>query len=80
MVKILINCSLPQKEDDFLGLVKEFFPNLYDVKYLMTVCNSLKGGLQEVAEQVDVSYKFFAYLLDIGDLQVGCFLENQITK
>ena len=31
-----------------------YFPALYDIKYLMKSCKTLKGGLQEVADELQV--------------------------
>lgn len=45
---------LPDTESDFFELVKIFFPTIYDVKYLMKSCKNLKGGLEEVAKQLEV--------------------------
>lgn len=55
MLKILTNSNLPAEEVDFFELLSIYFPNIYDVKYLMKSCKNLKGGLQEVAEQLEVS-------------------------
>ena len=57
MLKILTSQPLPNDEQDFFELVKIYFPNIYDVKYLMKSCKNLKGGLQEVADQLEVSSK-----------------------
>jgi hypothetical protein len=46
---------LPDTENDFFELVKIFFPTIYDVKYLMKSCKNLKGGLEEVAKQLEVN-------------------------
>ncbi len=54
LVRLLTNCKLPDKEKDFFELLSIFFPKLYDVKYLMKSCKSLKGGLQEVADSLEV--------------------------
>jgi len=54
MLKILTSQPLPHEEHDFFDLVKIYFPNIYDVKYLMKSCKNLKGGLQEVADQLEV--------------------------
>ena len=55
MLKLLTCVRLPPEEQDFFELLKIFFPNIYDVKYLMKSCKNLKGGLQEVADQLEVS-------------------------
>ncbi|KAK3576430.1 hypothetical protein CHS0354_025191 [Potamilus streckersoni] len=54
MLKILTNTTLPTEEEEFFSLIKLYFPNIYDVKYLMKSCKNLKGGLQEVAEQLEI--------------------------
>ncbi|XP_053486721.1 CCR4-NOT transcription complex subunit 7 isoform X3 [Ictalurus furcatus] len=54
LIKILSNSKLPEEEVDFFEILRLFFPIIYDVKYLMKSCKNLKGGLQEVAEQLDL--------------------------
>ena len=54
LLNILTNQNLPMSEADFFESLKSFFPNVYDVKYLMKSCKSLKGGLQEVANELEV--------------------------
>ena len=55
LLKVLTDSNLPIDEEEFFTLMKIYFPNIYDVKYLMKSCKNLKGGLQEVAEQLEVS-------------------------
>lgn len=61
LLKVLTAQNLPSEESEFFDLLKLYFPNIYDVKYLMKSCKSLKGGLQEVAELLEVCCftKFF---------------------
>lgn len=54
LLKILTNHHLPQEESEFFELLRIYFPNIYDVKYLMKSCKNLKGGLQEVADQLEL--------------------------
>ncbi|XP_063221053.1 CCR4-NOT transcription complex subunit 7-like [Bacillus rossius redtenbacheri] len=54
LVKLLTDQDLPQDEGEFFELLRLYFPNIYDLKYLMKSCKNLKGGLQEVAEQLDL--------------------------
>jgi len=54
LIKILTDQKLPDEESEFFELLKIFFPTVYDVKYLMKSCKNLKGGLQEVAEQLEL--------------------------
>jgi len=54
LLKILTNECLPAEESDFFELLFLYFPKIYDVKYLMKSCKSLKGGLQEVSELLEL--------------------------
>ena len=39
--------KLPESETEFLEILKIYFPNLYDIKYLLqSLDNHLMGGLQ----------------------------------
>ena len=55
MMKVMTGMSLPTSEQEFFELLHIYFSNIYDVKYLMKSCKSLKGGLQEVSDQLEVS-------------------------
>ena len=46
---------LPPSEADFFDLLKLFVPTVYDIKYLMKFCNNLHGGLNKLAETLDVA-------------------------
>ncbi|XP_071540400.1 CCR4-NOT transcription complex subunit 7 [Panulirus ornatus] len=54
LLKLLTDQNLPPEESDFFELLRLYFPSIYDVKYLMKSCKNLKGGLQEVAEQLEL--------------------------
>ena len=54
LIKLLTNKDLPNTEVEFLEYLKLFFPNVFDIKYLMKSCRNLKGGLEEVARQLEV--------------------------
>ena len=54
MLKVLTSTAMPLLEQEFFDLLKIYCPNIYDVKYLMKSCKTLKGGLQEVADQLEV--------------------------
>ncbi|RMZ93004.1 CCR4-NOT transcription complex subunit 7 isoform X2 [Brachionus plicatilis] len=54
MIKLLTNRDLPGTEVEFLELLKIYFPNVFDIKYLMKSCRNLKGGLEEVARQLEI--------------------------
>ena len=54
-MKVLTGEDLPETENGFFELMSFYFSRVYDVKYLMKSCKNLKGGLQDVADQLDVS-------------------------
>jgi len=54
LLKILMHQRLPKEENGFFELLRIFFPHVYDIKYLMKSCKNLKGGLQEVADQLEI--------------------------
>nr|XP_050051750.1 CCR4-NOT transcription complex subunit 7-like [Dermacentor andersoni] len=54
LLKVLTGENLPADENDFFELLQLYFPCIYDVKYLMKSCRSLRGGLQEVAGQLQL--------------------------
>ncbi|PVV02835.1 hypothetical protein BB560_002701 [Smittium megazygosporum] len=58
LLKILTMSNLPDNEQKFFSLLKTFFPNTYDIKYLMRSCKTQpnkRGGLQDVADELNVS-------------------------
>lgn len=55
-VKLLTAESLPTTEDKFFALLRIWFPTVYDLKFLMRATKVLKGGLQEVADDLGVRY------------------------
>lgn len=53
-VKLLTGESLPTTEDAFFSLLTTWFPTVYDIKFLMRASKVLKGGLQDVADDLGV--------------------------
>ncbi|KAL9710923.1 CCR4-NOT core DEDD RNase subunit [Leucoagaricus gongylophorus] len=53
-IKLLTAESLPTTEDDFFSLLRTWFPTVYDIKFLMRSCKQLRGGLQDVADDLGV--------------------------
>lgn len=45
---------MPKKQSAFFDMVRVFFPCIYDIKYMMKSCRNLKGGLQELADDLEV--------------------------
>ncbi|ORX65850.1 CAF1-domain-containing protein [Linderina pennispora] len=54
LLKLLTCNALPEDEDGFFELLHTFFPGIYDIKYMMRSCRTLKGGLQDVADDLEV--------------------------
>lgn len=54
LLKLLTCRSLPDTQAGFFDLIKIYFPMVYDIKHLMKFCNSLHGGLNKLAELLDV--------------------------
>lgn len=54
LVKLLTAVSLPTSEDVFFESLRTWFPHCYDIKFMMRACKSLKGGLQDVADDLGV--------------------------
>uniref|UniRef100_A0A336KBA5 poly(A)-specific ribonuclease n=1 Tax=Culicoides sonorensis TaxID=179676 RepID=A0A336KBA5_CULSO len=54
LLKLLRDQNLPAEESEFFENLRIYFPTIYDVKYLMKSCKNLKGGLQEVADQLEL--------------------------
>lgn len=55
LLKTLTCQPLPPTEGDFFEVLHIFFPNVYDIKYLMKFCDNMHGGLNKLAELLDVS-------------------------
>lgn len=54
LLKVLTCAAMPADEDVFFREMKTFFPFVYDIKFLMRSCKTLKGGLQDVADDLGV--------------------------
>ena len=54
LIKLLTCSPLPAEEPRFFELLHTYFPAIYDIKYMMVSCDGLKGGLQKLAEDLNV--------------------------
>lgn len=54
LLKLLTCQPLPGEEAKFFDLLRTYFPCVYDVKYLVKSCESLNGGLQRIADILQV--------------------------
>ncbi|CAG8603460.1 2348_t:CDS:2, partial [Ambispora leptoticha] len=55
LLKVLTCSPLPAEESKFFDQLKMYFPCIYDIKYLMKSIKNLKGGLQDIADDLQVS-------------------------
>ncbi|KAJ3756509.1 ribonuclease H-like domain-containing protein [Lentinula raphanica] len=53
-VKLLTAESLPTTEDSFFELLRIWFPTVYDIKFMMRATKAMKGGLQDLADDLGV--------------------------
>ncbi|ONK61275.1 uncharacterized protein A4U43_C08F28010 [Asparagus officinalis] len=53
-------------------LIKVYFPTIYDIKHLMTFCNSLHGGLNKLAELLDVERVGICHQAGSDSLLTSC--------
>ncbi|CAO2825881.1 probable CCR4-associated factor 1 homolog 7 [Amaranthus tricolor] len=54
LLKMLTCVELPETQAGFFNLIHIYFPMVYDIKHLMKFCNSLHGGLNKLAELLEV--------------------------
>jgi len=54
LMKVLTCKPLPAEESEFFESVRTYFPCIYDIKYMMKSCKNLKGGLNDLAEDLKV--------------------------
>jgi CCR4-NOT transcription complex subunit 7/8 len=52
LLKLLTALPLPADEQQFFALMRQYFPVSFDVRQLMTVNDSLRGGLQRLADDL----------------------------
>lgn len=55
LLKILTNLPLPETELKFFDTLKTYFPNYYDIRYLVRLYDHYRGSLQRLANELDVS-------------------------
>jgi len=54
LLKVLTCKPLPAEESEFFDAVRTYFPCIYDQKFLMKSCKNLKGGLNDLADDLKV--------------------------
>lgn len=54
LLKALTGHNLPETQAGFFQLMETFFPVVFDIKHLMKYCPNLYGGLNKLAETLEV--------------------------
>lgn len=54
LLKLLTCKNLPDTQSGFFNMINMYFPIVYDIKHMMKFCNSLHGGLNKLAELLEV--------------------------
>ena len=54
LLKALTGDNLPNTSEKFLELLKTYFPNAYDIKYLINENEVYKGGLNKIAKELNI--------------------------
>ena len=57
LLKLLIGDYLPNNANEFLDLMKLYFPYTYDIKYLINGNEIYKGGLSKIAKELNIERK-----------------------
>jgi CCR4-NOT transcription complex subunit 7/8 len=56
LLKLLTGTNLSDTICGFFDLIKIYFPVIYGIKHLMRFCNNLHGGLNKLAELLQVAW------------------------
>ncbi|CAI9754145.1 unnamed protein product [Fraxinus pennsylvanica] len=72
LLKLLTCKKLPDTQEGFFKLINMYFPKLYDIKHLMKFCNSLHGGLNKLAELLEVERVGISHQAGSDSLLTAC--------
>jgi len=72
LLKLLTRRNLPDTQEGFFDLINTYFPVVYDVKHLMKFCNSLHGGLNKLAELLEVERVGICHQAGSDSLLTSC--------
>lgn len=53
LLKLLTTQELPTEEKQFFDTLKLYFPTIYDIKYMTSLCDGHFGGLQKLADALN---------------------------
>lgn len=81
-MRTLTGAPLPLTEDEFFSLLTVWFPNIFDIKYIIRQCKpSMKGGLQELAQEMGVGNTVCRLpFLQKGDLLILCISPRTASR
>ena len=57
LLRLLTGDILPDNTNEFLELLKIYFPNAYDIKYLIKENDLYKGGLVKISKELNIERK-----------------------
>ncbi|KAA8541984.1 hypothetical protein F0562_023136 [Nyssa sinensis] len=72
LLKLLTCQNLPDTQAGFFALISMYFPTIYDIKHLMKFCNSLHGGLNKLAELLEVERVGVCHQASSDSLLTAC--------
>ncbi|KAH0920481.1 hypothetical protein HID58_028141, partial [Brassica napus] len=72
LLKLLTCQNLPDSQTSFFELINVYFPTVYDIKHLMKFCNSLHGGLNKLAELLEVERVGICHQAGSDSLLTSC--------
>lgn len=72
LLKLLTCQNLPDTQVGFFNLINMYFPTVYDIKHLMKFCNSLHGGLNKLAELLEVERVGICHQAGSDSLLTSC--------
>ncbi|XP_018439634.1 probable CCR4-associated factor 1 homolog 7 [Raphanus sativus] len=72
LLKLLTCQDLPETQGGFFEMIRVYFPRVYDIKHLMKFCNSLHGGLNKLAELLEVERVGICHQAGSDSLLTSC--------
>ncbi|KAL1221209.1 putative CCR4-associated factor 1 [Cardamine amara subsp. amara] len=72
LLKLLTCLDLPDTQTKFFERISLYFPRVYDIKHLMKFCNSLHGGLNKLAELLEVERVGICHQAGSDSLLTSC--------
>lgn len=72
LLKLLTCRNLPETPAGFFNLLSTYFPVVYDIKHLMKFCNSLHGGLNKLAELLELERVGICHQAGSDSLLTSC--------